>query len=61
MQASQIRIKFKAEETASAKVKESGLDSKVDKIESVITTYFDVDTIVWGSERSGKVYNSNFF
>jgi hypothetical protein len=34
-------------------VKEAGLDSKLDRIEKITTTYFDIETIIWGTERSG--------
>ncbi|KAI8635957.1 hypothetical protein BD408DRAFT_487218 [Parasitella parasitica] len=55
---SQLRIKFRGVECACAKVKEAGLDSKLDRIEKIATTYFDVETIVWGTERSAYAVNS---
>ncbi|CEP15356.1 hypothetical protein [Parasitella parasitica] len=55
---SQLRIKFRGVECACAKVKEAGLDSKLDRIEKITTTYFDVETIVWGTERSAYAVNS---
>ncbi|KAI7899246.1 uncharacterized protein BX663DRAFT_478802 [Cokeromyces recurvatus] len=47
--ASQIRIKFRGVECASAKVKETSLD-KMDRIETIKTLYFEIDTLVWGNE-----------
>ncbi|KAI9032670.1 hypothetical protein CLU79DRAFT_727382 [Phycomyces nitens] len=55
--ASQIRIKFRAEETATVKVRESGLDVKVDRIDQMTTTYFELDSKVWGSETSAFSLN----
>lgn len=52
VQASQIRIRFRAEETATAKIRENGLETKIERIDQVVTTYFDVDTKVWGTEPS---------
>ncbi|KAL9552848.1 hypothetical protein MBANPS3_003573 [Mucor bainieri] len=52
IQASQIRIRFRAEEVATAKVKEYGLENKIERIDQSITTYFDVSTKVWGTEPS---------
>ncbi|CEP07804.1 hypothetical protein [Parasitella parasitica] len=52
IQASQIRIRFRAEETATVKVKEHGLESKIERIDQSTTTYFDVSTKVWGTEPS---------
>ncbi|KAI9258553.1 hypothetical protein BY458DRAFT_460380 [Sporodiniella umbellata] len=46
--ATQIRIKFRAEETAMAKVREYGLESKIERIDQVTTNYFDVEAKVWG-------------
>ncbi|EPB88360.1 hypothetical protein HMPREF1544_04826 [Mucor circinelloides 1006PhL] len=55
---SQLRIKFRGVECACAKVKEAGLDSKLDRIEKITTTYFETETIVWGTERSAYAINS---
>lgn len=52
--ASQIRVRFRAEEVATAKVREYGLETKIERIDQVTTTYFDVCTKVWGTEPSGK-------
>jgi len=46
---------FRAEEVATAKVKEYGLENKIERIDQSITTYFDVSTKVWGTEPSGKL------
>lgn len=35
-----------------AKVKEEGLESKLERIDKITTTYFDVETRVWGNETS---------
>lgn len=56
IQASQIRIRFRAEEVATAKVKEYGLETKIERIDQVITTYFDTTTKVWGTEPSRKLF-----
>lgn len=45
-------IQFRAEEVATAKVKEYGLESKIERIDQSITTYFDVSTKIWGTEPS---------
>ncbi|KAK4515759.1 methionine-synthesizing 5- methyltetrahydropteroyltriglutamate--homocysteine methyltransferase [Mucor velutinosus] len=55
---SQLRIKFRGVECACAKVKEAGLDSKLERIEKITTTYFEIETIVWGTERSAYAINS---
>lgn len=52
--ASQIKIRFRAEETAIVKVKEYGLETKIERIDQVTTTYFDTSTKVWGIEPSRK-------
>ncbi|KAI8639013.1 hypothetical protein BD408DRAFT_350762 [Parasitella parasitica] len=52
IRASQIRVRFRAEETATVKVKEHGLESKIERIDQSTTTYFDVSTKVWGIETS---------
>ncbi|KAG1442534.1 hypothetical protein G6F56_011024 [Rhizopus delemar] len=53
-----MRIKFRAEETAMAKVREYGLESKIERIDQVTTTYFDVETKVWGKELSAYSMSS---
>jgi hypothetical protein len=53
--ASQIRVRFRAEEVATAKVREYGLEAKIERIDQVTTTHFDVSTKVWGTEPSGKM------
>ncbi|KAG2203455.1 hypothetical protein INT47_008182 [Mucor saturninus] len=58
IQASQIRIRFRAEEMATAKVKEYGLETKIERIDQVITTYFDTTTKVWGTEPSPYLMSS---
>ncbi|KAI9469780.1 MAG: hypothetical protein EXX96DRAFT_623387 [Benjaminiella poitrasii] len=50
IQASQIQLRFRAEEVATVKVRECGLENKLERIDQVITTYFDVNTKVWGFE-----------
>ncbi|KAI8090678.1 hypothetical protein BDF21DRAFT_411805 [Thamnidium elegans] len=50
--ATQIRIRFRAEEVATAKVREYGLDTKIERIDQVVTTHFDASTKVWGTEPS---------
>ncbi|KAI7864889.1 hypothetical protein BDF14DRAFT_1829930 [Spinellus fusiger] len=50
--ATQIRIKFRAEEMATVKVREPGLESKIDRIDQITTTYFEVDSKIWGNETS---------
>ncbi|KAI8367527.1 uncharacterized protein BYT42DRAFT_586592 [Radiomyces spectabilis] len=50
--ATQIRIKFRAEETAAVKVREGTLDTKMDRIDQSVVTYFEVDSKVWGNEAS---------
>ncbi|KAG1323821.1 hypothetical protein G6F62_009451 [Rhizopus arrhizus] len=52
IKATQIRIKFRAEEVATAKVREYGLESKIERIDQVITSWFNVETKVWGKESS---------
>ncbi|KAI8991213.1 hypothetical protein BDF20DRAFT_843354 [Mycotypha africana] len=52
IQASRIRIRFRAEEIATVKVREFGLENKIERIDQVTTTYFDVETKVWGNEPS---------
>jgi hypothetical protein len=44
---------YSSEECAMAKVKEEGLESKLERIDKITTTYFDVETRVWGNETSG--------
>lgn len=54
--ATQIRVRFRAEEVATAKVKEYGLETKIERIDQVTTTHFDTSTKVWGTEPSGKIH-----
>jgi hypothetical protein len=35
-------------------VREYGLESKIERIDQVITSWFNVETKVWGKESSGK-------
>lgn len=39
---------------ATAKIKEHGLENKIERIDQSTTTYFDITTKVWGSEPSRK-------
>ncbi|KAI8394119.1 uncharacterized protein BYT42DRAFT_609862 [Radiomyces spectabilis] len=55
---SQIRIKFRAEEVATAKVRETGFDFNVDRIDQATTTYFEVTGIVWGEESKAFCLNT---
>lgn len=59
--ATQIRIRFRAEEVATAKVKEYGFENKIERIDQVVTTHFDASTKVWGTEPSGKKKTIIFF
>lgn len=36
-------------------MREAGLETKIERIDQVVTTYFEVDTKVWGTEASGKI------
>ncbi|CAO3612809.1 unnamed protein product [Mucor hiemalis] len=56
--ASQIRVRFRAEEVATAKVREYGLENKIERIDQVTTTHFDVNTKVWGTEPSAYLMSS---
>ncbi|OBZ84493.1 hypothetical protein A0J61_07455 [Choanephora cucurbitarum] len=48
-----IRIKFRAEEVALVRIDESSSDSKSsDRLHETITTFFDVDWKLWGSEAT---------
>jgi hypothetical protein len=47
--------KFRCIERAIVKVKDADSFSKLNRIETVSTTYFDVETNVWGIEPSGKL------
>ncbi|KAG2224772.1 hypothetical protein INT45_005296 [Circinella minor] len=48
LQATQIRIKFRAEEVGTVRVRESTFE----RLDQLKRTYFSVDTKVWGSEAS---------
>ncbi|KAI8880756.1 hypothetical protein K501DRAFT_275264 [Backusella circina FSU 941] len=57
---SQICIKFRGVECTMVRVKEAGIDTKLEGIDKITTTYFDVETRVWGDETSAKKTNVNF-
>ncbi|KAI8136534.1 hypothetical protein BJV82DRAFT_639877 [Fennellomyces sp. T-0311] len=50
--ATQIRVKFRAVEVAMVRVRETSLEHKLERIDQLKRTYFDVDTRVWGNEAS---------
>ncbi|KAI9474857.1 hypothetical protein BDB00DRAFT_879632 [Zychaea mexicana] len=50
--ATQIRVKFRAEEVATVRVREATLESKFERIDQLKRTYFNVDTKVWGNDAS---------
>ncbi|KAI8977580.1 hypothetical protein BDF20DRAFT_875619 [Mycotypha africana] len=53
--ASQIRVKFKAVEVACVKVKETKTE---DRIEKLTTTYFEIETRVFGSQENAYFLNN---
>lgn len=46
-------LQFRAEEIATVKIREAG-ESKLDRIDQLITTYFEANTKVWGNDASGR-------
>ncbi|KAI7907148.1 uncharacterized protein BX663DRAFT_426137 [Cokeromyces recurvatus] len=54
-----VHLKFRAEEVATVKVKEGGLENKIERIDQVITSYFDIVTKIWGIEP--RPYLSSFW
>ncbi|CAJ0906394.1 2120_t:CDS:2 [Entrophospora sp. SA101] len=56
--ASAIKIFFKGEETASAKVKDSGVFKKR-RLDSVRTTYFECSYVVWCALTNNNLNNNN--
>lgn len=47
-------FQFRGEESAMVKVEEGGGDNRGKWVHQTITTFFDTDWKLWGSEVSGK-------